>query len=299
MRNWRPDWPCPAGQILMVARRGPGDPTYRITPDGTHWRGIRTPRGPGTLAVRALPGAGEVQARAWGDGAEWLVEHVPAMLGAEDDLAGFDPGHPVVADAFRRHPHWRIGRTGLVMEALVPAIIEQKVTGQEAFLGFGRLVRKHGDPAPGPAPELWIQPSPEQLREIPSWQWLKFRIDPVRSRTLIRAARVASSIERTTATNHAEANRRLQSIPGVGVWTSAETRSRAMGDPDAVSYGDYHVAADIGWALTGAPVDDAGLAGLLRAWPGHGYRVQALLGLAGLRRPRRGPRMAPRVHLPD
>ena len=36
----------------------------------------------------------------------------------------------------------------------------------------------------------------------------------------------------------------------------AEVRQRAFGDPDAVSFGDYHVAKDVGWALTGTPFDD-------------------------------------------
>jgi 3-methyladenine DNA glycosylase/8-oxoguanine DNA glycosylase len=82
------------------------------------------------------------------------------------------------------------------------------------------------------------------------------------------------------------------------VWTSAEVRQRTHGDADAVSFGDYHVAKDVGWALTGAPVDDAGLAVLLEPWRPHRGRVQALVAMAGLHRPRRGPRMAPRTHLP-
>jgi len=96
----------------------------------------------------------------------------------------------------------------------------------------------------------------------------------------------------------AEAHRRLRAIPGVGIWTAAEVAQRALGDPDSVSFGDYHVAKDIGWALTGTPVDDDGLAELLEPYRGHRYRVQHLLGLAGHHRPRRGPRMAPRTHLP-
>src|SRR3546814_17840957 len=90
----------------------------------------------------------------------------------------------------------------------------------------------------------------------------------------------------------------MRSVPGIGVWTSAETRVRAHGDPDAVSFGDYHVAADVGWALTGEPVDDAGLAVLLKEWAGHRSRVQALIGLAGPPRPRRGPPMSPPGPLP-
>lgn len=297
-REWRPDWPCPAGQVLSVARRGPGDPTYRIEPGGVHWRGVRTPMGPATLRVEPRTREATIHAEAWGPGAEWLLDALPQMLGDDDDWTGFVPRHPVLERAARDHPHWRIGRSGLVMEALVPAILEQKVTGQEAFLGFRRLVRGHGERAPGPHPDLWLQPTPERLIAIPSWEWLRMRVDGSRSRAIVTAARVAPAMERTSAVEHAEADRRLRSIPGLGVWTSAETRVRAHGDPDAVSFGDFHVAKDIGWALTGAPVDDAGLAELLREWSGHRHRVQALLALAGHHRPRRGPRMAPRTHLP-
>jgi 3-methyladenine DNA glycosylase/8-oxoguanine DNA glycosylase len=84
----------------------------------------------------------------------------------------------------------------------------------------------------------------------------------------------------------------------VGIWTSAEVRSRAHGDADAVSFGDFHVAKDIGWALTGEPVDDAGLAVLLEPFRPHRLRVQALVGMHASRRPRRGPRMALPTHYP-
>ena len=286
--------------IVSSARRGAGDPTYRIDPDGTIWRGIRTPEGPATLRLAARPYDGVVEASAWGAGADWVLEQLPAMLGAEDDPTGFEPRHDVIAEAHRRHPHWRIGRTGLVMEALVPGIIEQKVTGQEAFAGFRSLVYRFGERAPGPGEErnLWVQPSPEQVRAIPSWEWLKLHIDPARSKALVRAARVASSLERTVGLPGDEVDRRLRSIPGIGVWTSAEVRFRAHGDADAVSFGDYHIAKDVGWALTGEEVDDDGLAELLEPYRPHRYRVQRLVELAGLHRPRRGPRMAPRTHLP-
>jgi 3-methyladenine DNA glycosylase/8-oxoguanine DNA glycosylase len=298
-RTWHPGWPCPVGQILATHRRGPGDPTYRI--DGTrHWRGLRTPEGPASLLVQPRPAEAVVEARAWGPGATWALDSLPAMLGADDDPAGFEPRHPVVEQALRHHPHWRLGRTGLVMEALVPAIIEQKVTGQEAFAGFRRLVRRYGEPAPGPGAEagLWVQPTPDALRTVPSWDWLRLHIDPARSKAVVRAATVAGSLERLAAVPGDEADRRLQSLPGVGRWTSAEVRQRALGDPDAVSFGDYHVAADVGWAVRGTPMDDDELEEFLEPWRPQRGRVVALIALAGLRRPRRGPRMAPRSHLP-
>lgn len=300
MRQWRPPWPCPATSILLQHRRGGGDPTYRIDASGRHWRGIRTPQGAATLVVERRPGLGEVYAEAWGPGAEWVLAGLPELLGAADDVSGFEPRHPVLVEAWRRHGHWRLGRTGLIMEALLPAIIEQKVTGQEAFAGFRRLVRRHGEPAPGPGAELdlWVQPTAEAVRSIASWEWLALHVDPARSRAVVQAARVADALERCAGRPGDETDRRLRSLPGVGVWTSAEVRQRAQGDADAVSFGDYHVAKDIGWALTGAPVDDAALEQLLEPWRPHRGRVQALVAMAGLRRPRRGPRMAPRTHLP-
>src|SRR5438046_2557023 len=81
-------------------------------------------------------------------------------------------------------------------------------------------------------------------------------VDGGRSRPLLAAARVAASLERAGATGHVEFDRRLRSLPGIGVWSSAEVRARALGDADAVSFGDYHVAKDIGWALVGEAVDD-------------------------------------------
>ncbi|MBK8447220.1 MAG: DNA-3-methyladenine glycosylase 2 family protein [Micropruina sp.] len=298
VRTWRPGWPCPAALILQPWRRGAGDPTF-LSDRGRIWRGLRTPLGPATLAIQHLNADGVIVAEAWGEGAEWALEHVPALLGADDDPRGFVPRHPRLAQALKEHPHWRLGRGNSVWQALLPAVIEQKVTGQEAFAGYRRLVHFHGERAPGPgaALHLWVPPGPEVVRMIPSWEWLKLHIDPARSRTLVRAAQVAPALERTLQLPTDEADRRLRSIAGIGVWTSAEVRFRAHGDADAVSFGDYHVANEIGHALLGHDLDDAGLAELLEPYRPHRHRVQALLGMRRWRE-RHGPRMAPRTHLP-
>ena len=299
-RLWEPSWPVPVGEILGQQRHGGSDPTYKVDFQGRHWRGMRTPEGDATLMVDARLRDGAVYTAAWGEGADWVLEAVPALLGADDDPTGFEPRHQIIADVWRHHRDWRIGRSGLVMEALVPAIIEQKVTGQEAFAGFRNLVHRWGNRAPGPGHDLgvWVQPDPETLRTIPSWEWLKMHIDPGRSKAVVMAARVAHAIERTTTMSPAEADRALQSLPGIGRWTSAEVRMRAMGDADAVSFGDYHVAKDVGWALTGAAFDDDELEEFLEPYRPHRGRVQHLVALGGLHRPRLGPRMAPRTHLP-
>jgi 3-methyladenine DNA glycosylase/8-oxoguanine DNA glycosylase len=286
--------------MLNQQRHGGGDPTYRIDEAGRHWRGTRTPMGPATLAVEARAELGEVRLEAWGPGAEWALEQAPDLLGAEDRWEGFEPRHPLLEEIRRRHPHARLGRSGLVMESLVPAIIEQKVTGQEAFAGFRMLVHRFGERAPGPGRErrLWVQPDPETLRSIPSWEWLRMHIDPARSRAVVTAARSAQSLEGLASRPTGDFDAAIRSLPGVGVWTSAEVRQRSLGDPDAVSFGDYHVAKDVGWALTGAAFDDDELAEFLEPWRPQRGRVPALVAMARLGRPRRGPRMAPRTHLP-
>ena len=297
-REWRPAWPCPVGEIWAQWRKGAGDPSYRVEA-GRHWRGIRTPIGAATLAVQPLDHNGEIRADAWGPGAEWVLDRMPALLGADDDPSGFVPRHPQLTQALREHPHWRLARGGLVWQALLPAVIEQKVTGQEAFGGFRRLVHFYGERAPGPgaALRLWVPPGPDVVRRIPSWQWLKLHIDPARSATLVRSAKVADALERTLDVPGDEADRRLRSIPGIGAWTSAEVRFRAHGDADAVSFGDYHIPNEIGHALLGHDLDDAGLTELLEPYRPHRHRVQALLGMRRWRE-RHGPRLAPRTHLP-
>lgn len=275
-------------RVMLVHRRGPGDPSYRLE-GGVHWRGLRTPEGLVTLRVD------DNSAEAWGPGSAWVLDRVPRMMGAEDDPAGFEPDLPILRER-ARHGIPRLGASDLVMDALLPAIIEQKVTGQEAFGAFRRLLKRYGDPAPGPHPELRVQPDAATLRSIPSWEWLRLPVDHARSRTIVTAARVADSLERTVGHPSDVVEQRLRSVAGIGEWTAAEVRQRAHGDPDAVSFGDYHVAKDAGWAIAGELWSDDQLREFLEPYRPHRGRVIALLG--GSHRPRHGPRMAPRSHLP-
>ena len=298
-RSWRPAWPCPVAMNLAPYRHGGGDPTFARLSDSSFAMARHTPEGTGSIRIAPRTADGVVDAEAWGSGAEWLLERLPRLLGADDDPSGFEPGHPRIAEAWRRHQQWRIGASDAVFESLLPAVIEQKVTGQEAFAGYRNLVRRFGAPAPGPvALKVRLAPDAATVRQIPSWEWLRLPVDQGRSRPLVRAATVAASLERALSGGPEALDRSLQALPGIGRWTSAEVRSRALGDADAVSFGDYHVAKDVGWALVGREVDDDELEVLLEPYRGHRLRVQGLVGLAGLGRPRRGARMAPRTHLP-
>ncbi|MGH3508430.1 MAG: DNA-3-methyladenine glycosylase family protein [Nocardioidaceae bacterium] len=300
LRLWHPNWPCDPFDIIRGLRRGAGDPAFQRDPDGTVWRVSQTPEGPVTLRLTARPQLGEIEAEAWGSGTSWALDQVPSLLGTDDDPTGFAPDHPTVRRAWERNPHWRVMRTGLALEATVAAVIEQKVTGQEAFAGWRNLLRRHGHVAPGPGVQRRMRclPTAGELAMIPSWAWLRCHIDPARSRTVVRAAKVADALERTLDVPADEAERRLRSIPGIGEWTAAEVRQRAHGDADAVSFGDYHIATHIGWALTGEPMTDEELRVFLEPSRPHRYRVQHVVTTRVPGRPRRGPRMAPRTHLP-
>ncbi len=299
--DWAPGRPVPIEGILGALRRGSGDPTWCSAPDEI-WRAVRTPDGTVTVRYRRRREAcgDRVVATAWGAGARWALGRLPEALGAEDDPSGFAPIHPALERAHRDHRHWRVGRSGLVIEALVPAILEQRVTGKQAFGAYRRLVRRYGDAAPGPGAErdLVAPPDVDGWLRIPSWEWIRAGVDAARADTVMRALRVAPALERCAGLDPVEPRQRLRSVRGIGVWTAAEVAQRALGDADAYSVGDYHVPKDIGWALTGKPSDDEGLADLLEPYRGHRYRVQWLVTAARLGRPRRGPRMPVPTHLP-
>jgi 3-methyladenine DNA glycosylase/8-oxoguanine DNA glycosylase len=280
------------GHTLAPLRRGPGDPCFQHPGDGTTWRTSLQPSGPVAARLhRTAPNA--VHCQAWGDGAEEFVDRLPALLGIEDDSSDFVPTHPTVVAAQKRVPHLRLGRTGRVLEALIPAIIEQRVPGADAFRAWRLLVTKYGTPAPGPAPaRMRVPPSAQAWRTIPSWEFHLANVDPRRAQTVVSCAQRAAALERLVSRPAEQARKALMSMPGVGVWTAAETAQRAFGDPDAVSVGDYHIPKMIGWTLLGHPVDDAGMLELLEPMRPHRQRVVRLLEASGLAyEPRRGARL--------
>ncbi len=300
-REWRAPFAVNVRLTLSVHRRGAGDPAYQVDAAGAVWRTSLTPAGPATLRVTsrqadASPGP-LVIGQAWGPGAGWLLAQLPAQLGGDDDSSGFAAKDPVVGELLRRHGDLRLGRSGRLFEALVPAVLEQKVVGREAHRAWRYLLRRFGEPAPGPGPEgMRVFPSPRAWARIPSWDWHRAGVEGVRARTIITAAEVAARLEQALELDPVTADQRLRSLPGIGPWTSAEIRQRAAGDPDAVSVGDYNLPKVVGWTLAGQVTDDAGMLELLAPYAGHRYRVTRLIELGGSHPPRRGPRMPVRYY---
>ncbi len=286
------DGPLDLGGSLGPLVRGHGDRTIRLA-SGRAWWSTRTPDGVATVGLR-LDGR-HLIADAWGPGSGAALGRVPRLFTAgTDTLADTDDSR--IVSLAKRRPGVRILRTGSVMDALVAAILEQKVTGAEAHRAWHGLVRLHGEPAPGP-PELGLRvmPAPRTLAALPYWSYHTLGLERRRADLIRAIARNSRSIEAVVDLPHAEASARLQAIPGIGPWTAAEVGVRALGDVDAVSVGDYHLPHLVAYALAGEPrATDARMLELLEPFRGRRALVVRLLESSGLRAPRYGPRLAPR-----
>ncbi|MGC0366040.1 3-methyladenine DNA glycosylase/8-oxoguanine DNA glycosylase [Rhodococcus sp. 27YEA15] len=291
------DRPLDAALTLSPHQRGPADPTHRRTADGAIWRVSRPASGPATYRITQAD-RHTVRVQAWGSGAAEFLEGVDALLGTDDDADDFTPEHPKLVEAHRRFPHLRLGRTNRVMEALIPAILEQRVHGKDAFAAWRRLLTIFGERPPGPAPEgMRVPLTADQWRRMPSWEFHLANVDPARAKTIVRCAQVADRLEQASAFTRAAASARLRAVPGVGIWTAAEVSQRAFGDADALSVGDYHLAAVVGWSLLGEPIDDARMVDYLAPLSPHRYRAVRLLQVSGQAvKPKFGPRTAVADH---
>ncbi|ROS79175.1 DNA-3-methyladenine glycosylase [Cellulomonas sp. PhB143] len=293
---------------LHPLARGAYDPVQRRTPDGALWRTALLPTGPATYRLLQAD-ARTVVGQVWGPGAREAAAALPGLLGEDDDAAGFVPP-PQLAETHRRHPGLRVPRTGRVLESLVPAVLEQRVVGTEAFSAWRRLLERFGAQAPGPAPAgMRVTPDAATWAAIPGWDWHRAGVDPGRARTAVECARRAARLEECVRLPLPAAHARLQAVRGVGPWTAAEVAQRALGDADAVSVGDYHLAKAVIWSFDGdrgaprgpgpgaVPADDARMLELLAPYAPHRYRVVLLLRAARQARPpRRGPRMPLQDH---
>jgi 3-methyladenine DNA glycosylase/8-oxoguanine DNA glycosylase len=286
-RTIRLDGPLDLVATAAPARRGGIDPCMRLWPDEC-WRATRTPEGPATVHLRHR--GTEVDVEAWGDGAGWALEHSPAFVGLDDRPDRFQPRTPLLAELAHRHPGVRIGRTNAVAEALAPTIVEQRVTSRGAHRSWAWLVRRLSEPAPGPS-GLFLPPTPDSLARTPSWVFHRADVDGGRAMTIRRAMARAIRLEETIDMPMDDAYRRLRAFPGVGAWTAAEVALVALGDPDAVSVGDFHLKHQVAWALAGEPRGtDELMLELLEPWRGQRARVLRLLAMSGMGAPRFGPK---------
>ncbi len=256
---------------------------------GDAWRAMRTPEGPATLHVRSH--GYDIKAEAWGPGAGWALDSAAGLIGALDDDSGFEPHHDVVAELWRHNRGLHVTKSGAVMHALIPTILEQKVTGHEARRAYRAMVLATSVPAPGDT-GLFLPPDPARLAETPYFTFHPWGVERRRAETVRNACAQAARLEACTSLTLDQANARLLALPGVGPWTVAEVARMALGDADAISVGDFHLPNTVCWALARRPRGtDAEMLELLEPYRGQRGRVQLLLDAGHVSAPAYGPRM--------
>jgi hypothetical protein len=208
--------PVDLGLTLGPLQHGAYDPTIRFERDRV-WVALRMPGGPAATLLFAGRGS-TVEVAAWGPGSEAALDAAPGLLGAFDEPARLEARDRAVRELVRHLPGLRMTRTRRVMDALVPAILEQKVTGLEAQRAWRRIIRVWGTWAPAPR-GCDCRPRPPSSP--------RGRTTTTTRSGSRRGARTSSGpcagareqLERLVDCDGDTARRRLCSIPGIGPWT--------------------------------------------------------------------------------
>ena len=221
------------------------------------------------MHLLSIPPTAALHAQAWGEGADWVIERAPGLAGlTDDDRARSSRVHDVIRHLHRRMPGVRLTRTDRLIEALIPAVLEQKVTGMEARRAYRRLTlaRRTGT---RPRRVCSCHPTRRAVAALPYHAFHPFGLERRRAETLRFACAKAPAIEALAERPAGRSPRTTSAgIPGIGEWTAAEVARLALGDADAVSVGDYHLPNMVAWALAGEPRGtDERMLELLRALP--------------------------------
>ena len=282
-----PDGPIDLAATLFPLRRGHQDPTTAISGREV-LLALRTPDGPTTIHLRSVDGT--IEAEAWGTGADRALDDAPDIVGANDDWSDFEPHHDPVRRLRHEHPGLRLTRTGAVTAALIPAICEQKVTGADARRAYRLLTQATTESAPGPG-QLLLPPDPARVAELPSFAFHRCGLERRRADVIRGICGRAGRIDALAGGPPENAKAALLRLPGIGPWTVSEVARLALGDPDAVSIGDFHLPNLVAWLLAGeSRGTDERMLELLAPYVGQRGRVQRLLEASGATAPRYGPR---------
>lgn len=283
----RLDFEVDPAATLGELRHGAADPTIRFE-HGIVWHALRTDDGPAT--TRIAPARDGWRVMAWGAGAQAALAGVPRLLGAEDDPAALQLPAGRLRDLAAQQRGLRFGRSDAVWPSLLPAVCGQKVTAVQAHRAYFGILRRYGEDAPGPG-GLRLPPKAEVIAALPYYELHSVGLEQRRAQTLIAAAQQIERLQAAVELAPGAALTRLRTVSGIGPWTAAEVARAAMGNPDAVSLGDFHIPNMVCWALAGEPRgDDTRMLELLEPYRGQRARVVRILKRSGIKAPKYGPR---------
>ena len=244
-------------------------------------RTLALPRATGTISVTApAPDATWVACRLRLDDFRDLpaaVERTRRLLDLDADPVAVDAvlgRDPLLRRSVRRHPGIRIPGHVDGDEAAIRAVLGQQVSVRAATRIAGLLAERYGEP---------VEPSGPLVRLFPDAATLA-KVDPetlpmprARGRTLVALCRALAdgTVRLDASADRDDAAVGLLTIPGIGPWTVAYVRMRALGDPDAFLPGDLGLRRAL--AHLGRPADGREATGVAEPW--RPYRSYAMAHL--------------------
>jgi 3-methyladenine DNA glycosylase/8-oxoguanine DNA glycosylase len=273
--------------LIGMSRR---DPAFHVLGPNSVALATNTPAGPATC--RFVHRDEVIEVDAWGDGAVDLLSRAERLAGLPDRPLDFAPGHRPLETLVRRFSGLRLSAGADPVEIAMHAVFGQRITSAEARDSWWRFVRRFGERAPGPL-GLFTPPRSAVVARLGRDDLLRLGLDLHRSRALHALACESERLH--AAIDDVElVSARLRSLPGIGPWTIALVRHIAYGDARAVPVGDWHIARDVCFALSGEERgNDARMLELLAPFAGHEGRVWRLISAAGIHHPRRQAGRAP------
>ncbi len=271
-----------------------GAETWRRFDETGAWYARRTPEGVAT--VRITHHGDHLRAEAWGDGGALLLDDVPDLVGLNDTgFEGVPMEHAIVRELAKRMPGYRIGHTKDLYAQTIAVAVAQKVTGKNSKDALRAIAYKWGERAPGPRDDLIVLPEPRVLARQPYYDFHPLNVERHRADLLKRIASHARALQRAEKMSHADAYAHLLKFRGIGPWTAGVVMGAALGDPDAVPVGDYHLPNVIAFNLAGEPrADDDRMLELLEPYRGHRGRIVRMIKSGGNAPPKWGPRSSVR-----
>ena len=171
---------------------GKHDPTIhlgrpRVAAGQPHPRRAAPPSAPSSTATgsRSRPGATAPSGRS---------STAPGCSAASTTGPGSTRRPESCAGLHRDGDGLRLPRTGRVLEALIPAVLGQRVTGFEAKRSYRQLVERWGEPAPGPAGSCSAR-CPATIAELGYYDLHLIGVEKKRADTLKRVCAHATRLE--------------------------------------------------------------------------------------------------------
>ena len=241
---YRPPMDLDATLRFLGRRAVPGAEEF----DGQTYRAVlRLPHGLGVVTVPAVTVGGSRPAVECEFRLDDVRDYAAAVarlrrlldLDADPAAVAADlSADPVVGPAVSAHPGRRVPGATLASEVALRAVLGQQVSVAAARSLAGRLTAMFGTPLSQPTGSLVrALPSPEALAETDP---ATFGLPRRRAATLhaLATGLATGAVDLDPGCDREQAERDLLAVPGIGPWTAAYVRMRALGDPDVFPPGD-------------------------------------------------------------